>query len=43
MRTPNRPLTPQTTRSPGSTKFATIASMPALPVPETGSVAMFSV
>ena len=43
MRTPNRPLTPHTTRSPGSTKFATIASMPALPVPEIGSVARFSV
>ena len=43
MRSPKSPCTPQTTRSPGSTKFATSASMPALPVPETGSVAVFSV
>ncbi len=36
MRSPNRPCTPQTTRSPGRTKLTTIASMPALPVPLSG-------
>jgi hypothetical protein len=32
-----------TTRSPGATKFATSASMPPLPVPDSGSATRFSV
>src|SRR5680860_1308304 len=37
-RPPNTPLTPTTTRSPGSTRLTTTASRPALPVPDTGKV-----
>ena len=39
IRSPNMPATPQTTRSPGSTKFTIAASIPALLEPVSGSVA----
>ena len=38
MRSPNTPLTPTTTASPGPTRFTKAASMPAEPVPLIGSV-----
>src|SRR5439155_8071066 len=38
MRSPNTPLTPTTTTSPGRTTFTNAASMPAEPVPEIGNV-----
>ena len=38
MRSPNTPLTPTTTTSPGSTTLTNAASMPAEPVPLIGSV-----
>ena len=43
MRSPKTPATPITTASPGSTRFAKQASMPPLPVAESGSVMRFSV
>ena len=43
MRTPNTPLIPTTTVSPGSSRFTKAASMPALPVAEIGSVIAFTV
>ena len=38
MRSPNTPLTPTITVSPGSTRLTKHASMPAEPVPQIGSV-----
>jgi hypothetical protein len=43
MRSPNTPLTPTTTTSPGATTLQSVASMPADPVAETGKVRAFSV
>ena len=43
IRSPKTPLTPTTTGSPGRTKFTNDASMPAEPVPLTGSVSAFDV
>ena len=43
MRVPKTPLTPTTTSSPGSTRLTKHVSMPALPVPEMGSVNAFPV
>jgi hypothetical protein len=43
IRSPNSPFTPTTTRSPARTKLHTIASIPALPVPDTGRVARLAV
>ena len=43
IRSPKTPLTPTTTGSPGRTKFTNDASMPADPVPLTGSVSAFDV
>ena len=38
IRSPNSPLTPMTTTSPGPTRLTNAASMPADPVPDTGRV-----
>ena len=43
MRSPNRPLTPTTTVSLGPITFTNAVSMPADPVPLTGSVNSFDV
>ena len=43
MRSPNTPLTPMMTVSPGSSRLTKHASMPADPVPLIGSVSAFSV
>jgi hypothetical protein len=43
MRSPNTPLTPTTTTSPGPTVLTNTASIPAEPVPEMGSVIGFAV
>ena len=43
MRSPNTPLTPTITVSPGSTRLTKHASMPAEPVPLIGNVSAFSV
>ena len=43
MRAPNTPATQMMTSSPGSTRLATHASMPALPVPGTASVSWLRV
>ena len=43
MRSPNTPLTPTTTESPGSTTLTNAASMPAEPVPLTGNVSGLAV
>ncbi len=43
MRVPNTPLTTTATWSPGSMRLTKQASMPALPVPDTGMVSAFSV
>jgi hypothetical protein len=43
MRSPNTPLTPMITESPGSTRLTKHVSMPAEPVPLIGKVSAFAV
>ena len=43
MRVPKTPLTQTIASSPGSIRFVTTHSIPAMPVAETGKVSAFSV
>jgi hypothetical protein len=43
MRPPNTPLTQTSTSSPASRRLVEMASMPAIPVAETGKVSLFPV